>query len=396
MPLSERKIQTVKPAEKAYKVFDERGLFLLVKPSGAKYWRMKYRFGGKEKLLAFGVYDDVTLADARNKRDRARNLLANGVDPGQMMLQQKEKLKLDSVNSFETIAREWNIKSKPKWTPKHCERIIDALQDDIFPWLGKKVISEITTPDMLSALRRIESRGAIESAHRTNQICSQVFRYAITTGRAERDPCTDLRGALPPVRKKHYASLTDKDKVGALIRAISGYEGGFITKCALQVASFCFVRPGELRNAEWSEINFAEAEWHIPAEKMKMRVKHIVPLSKQVITVLQELHPVTGRGKYLFPSERTSARPMSDNTVNSALRRMGYCKEEMTGHGFRSTASTLLNENGWNRDAIERQLAHAERDNIRAAYNYAEYLTDRRKMMQWWADFLDKLASDKG
>ncbi len=245
---------------------------------------------------------------------------------------------------------------------------------------------------MLAALRRTESRGAIETAHRAHQTCSQVFRYAIATGRAERDPSTDLRGALPPTRKKHHASLTNIKAVSELMRAIDGYQGHFATKCALRLAALLFVRPGELRKAEWSEFNFDTAEWRIPAEKMKMRVTHIVPLSAQAISILRELQPLTGQRKFVFPCVRTPTRPMSENTVNAGLRRLGYTKEEMTGHGFRSMASTLLNEQGWNRDAIERQLAHAERNNIRAAYNYAEYLPERKKMMQHWADYLDALS----
>ncbi len=257
------------------------------------------------------------------------------------------------------------------------------------------LVAEVTAPELLSALHRVEKRGAIETAHRILQICSQVFRYAIATGRAERNVSVDLIGALAPVKKRHHASITDPVEVGKLLRIIDGYEGFFVTKCALQLAPLFFVRPGELRHAEWSEFDFEKAEWRIPAEKMKMREQHIVPLSTQAITILQELKALTGDGKYVFPSIRSSKRPMSENTVLGALRRLGYTADEMTGHGFRSLASTLLNENSWNRDAIERQLAHAERNNIRAAYNYAEYLPERRKMMQWWADYLDELKNAK-
>ena len=257
--------------------------------------------------------------------------------------------------------------------------------------MGKSPISKITPSELLSVLRRIESRGAIETAHRLQQTCGQVFRYAVVTGRADRDPTNDLRGALQPVRKRHYASITEPTAIADLLKSIGGYEGSFITKCALQLAPLVFVRPGELRRAEWTEINFNTEEWRIPAEKMKMRCLHIVPLSKQTISILKELHPLTSSGKYLFPSVKSLSRPMSENTINAALRRLGYSKEEMTGHGFRSMASTLLNEQGWNRDAIERQLAHSERNSIRAAYNYAEHLPERRKMMQTWADYLDKL-----
>ena len=281
-----------------------------------------------------------------------------------------------------------------KWTSNHAERILVRFKNDIFPWIGTRPISDIKAPELLNVIRRIESRNAIETAHRALQNCGQVFRYAIATGRAERDITYDLRGALQPVKSRHHASITDPKAIGALIRAISGYEGYFVTKCALRLAPLVFVRPGELRHAEWAEINFESNEWRIPAEKMKMREKHIVPLSKQVIAILQELKCLTGGGKYIFPSIRTPTRPMSEATVLGGLRRLGYTKEEMTGHGFRSMACTMLNEQGWNRDAIERQLAHAERNSIRAAYNYAEHLPERRKMMQAWADYLDSLAEN--
>lgn len=391
MALTDIKVKNAKPRDKAYKLADGEGLYLLVTPKGSKYWRLKYRFNGKEKLLALGIYDRVTLADARIKRNKARNLLANDIDPSLLKQERKQSNKIAAENSFEAIAREWHIKFTSKWTPKHGGRILSQLEKDIFPWLGRRIVSEISAPDLLTTLRRIESRGAIETAHRAHQTCGQIFRYAIATGRAERDIAADLRGALPPARKKHHASLTDTKAVGDLLRAINDYQGHFVTKCALRLAPLLFVRPGELRHAEWSEINFETAEWRIPASKMKMKTTHIVPLSTQAISILQELQPLTGDRKYLFPCVRTPTRPMSENTVNAGLRRLGYTKEEMTGHGFRSLASTLLNEQGWNRDAIERQLAHSERNNVRAAYNFAEYLPERRKMMQHWADYLEEL-----
>jgi len=394
MALSDIKIKNAKPREKAYKLADEKGLLLFVTPKGAKCWRLKYRFNGKEKVLALGLYGDTTLADARNKRDEARRLLANGIDPGLAKQEKKQASRTAAENSFEIIAREWFAKFSPQWTPKHANRIMRQFEKEIFPWMGNYAIPNITPPQILSVLRRIENRGAIETAHRAQQTCSQVFRYAVATGRAERDVSADLRGALPPARKKHHASLVDPDAVGGLLRAINEYHGSFVTKCALRLASLLFVRPGELRHAEWNEFSFEATEWRIPAEKMKMRVKHIVPLSTQAIAILRELQPLTGNGKYVFPSERTLRRPMSENTINAGLRRLGFTKEEMTGHGFRSMASTLLNEQGWNRDAIERQLAHAERNNIRAAYNYAEYLPERKKMMQHWADYLDDLKTN--
>jgi integrase len=296
-------------------------------------------------------------------------------------------------NSFQLVALEWYAKFSTKWVASHGDRTLRRLEKDVFPWIGNRPICEIKAPELLTVLRRIENRGAIETAHRIHQICEQVFRYAIATGKAERDISSDLRGALPPTRKRHHATIVEPKKIAELLKAIQSYEGYFVTKCALQLAPLFFVRPGELRKAEWSEFNFETAEWRIPAEKMKMRATHIVLLCAQAISILRELETLTGNSQYVFPSIRTLRRPMSDNTVLGALRRLGYSKDEMTGHGFRSMASTLLNEQGWNRDAIERQLAHAERNNIRAAYNYAEYLPERRKMMQHWADYLDTLTN---
>jgi integrase len=346
----------------------------------------------RKKPLAFGVYPETGLKEARDKRDEARKQLAQGIDPGKTRKAMKAAKAADA-ETFEVIAREWHSKFSPNWTQEHAERILRRFERDIFPWLGKQPIREITAPELLTVLRRIESRGALDTAHRAHQNCGQVFRYAVATGRAERDPCGDLRGALPPVKEKHHASITDTKAIGELLRAIDDYQGSFVTKCALRLAPLVFVRPGELRSAEWAEINFDAAEWRIPAAKMKMRDPHIVPLSRQALAILKELQPLTGHGRYIFPSARTpnGDRCMSENAVLAALRRMGYGKEEMTGHGFRSMASTLLNEQGWHRDAIERQLAHAERNAVRAAYNYAEHLPERRKMMQAWADYLDGL-----
>jgi len=289
------------------------------------------------------------------------------------------------------IAREWFMGRKPNWKENHSSKIIARLEKDIFPWLGACPISEITAPELLTAIRCIESRGALETAHRTLSYCGQIFRYAIATGRAQHDTAADLRGALPPVKEKHHASITDPKLIGKLLLNIEGYKGAFITRCALKFAPLVFLRPVELRRAEWSEIDLDKAEWRIPATRMKMSAVHIVPLASQSIAILREIQPLTGTGKYVFQGERTTTRPMSENAVLGALRRMGYTNDEMTGHGFRSMASTLLNEQGFNRDAIERQLAHAERDSVRAAYNYAEYLPERRKMMQKWADYLEKL-----
>ncbi|MEO8400734.1 MAG: integrase arm-type DNA-binding domain-containing protein [Gammaproteobacteria bacterium] len=393
MPLKDVTCRNAKPREKAYKLSDEKGLYLFIKPNGTNSWRLKYRILGKEKTLSIGLYPDVSLQAARNARDNARTKLADKIDPGLAKQVSKRSAKEAAENSFEMIAREWFIKFSSKWSPSHSERILRRLEKDIFPWLGKRPIAEISAPELLAVLRRMESRGAIETAHRASQNCGQIFRYAIATGHAERDPSADLKGAIPPPKKAHHASIINPSKIGELLRAIDGYQGHFVTKCALRLAPLVFVRPGELRHAEWCEFNLATDEWRIPAEKMKMRVTHIVPLSTQAIAVIRELRSLTGDGKYLFPSVRSSKRAMSENTVLGALRRLGYTSDEMTGHGFRSMASTLLNEQGWNPDAIERQLAHGERNTVRAAYNYAEYLPERKKMMQHWADYLDKLKN---
>jgi integrase len=387
-PLTDTKVRLIKPTGKPQKFFDGGGLFLLVTSSGGKLWNLKYRIEGKENRIALGAYPDVSLAEARQKRDQARALLVNGVDPSDTKKAQKSA-GTQETDTFEAIAREWHAKFAPTWASSHGDKIIRRLELYVFPWLGARQIKTITAPELLAVLRRIEAKGTLETAHRTQQNCGQVFRYGVATGRAERDPSGDLRGAIPPASGKHMATITDPKEIAGLLRSIDDYKGGIITRCALQLAPLVFVRPGELRQAEWAEINLEAAEWRIPAEKMKAGVLHIVPLSRQALAVLQEIHPLTGHGRYVFPSPRTGSRPMSSNAVLSALRRMGYAKDEMSGHGFRSMASTLLNEQGWNRDAIERQLAHAERNSVRAAYNYAEFMPDRKKMMQAWSDYLD-------
>ena len=390
MPLTDTALRNAKPGLKARRIYDSGGLYVEVAPAGGKWFRFKYHFGGKERRLSLGVYPDVSLAQARERRDEARRLLAEGTDPSTVRKAAKAEQQAQA-ETFELVARQWHEKFTPSWTPGHAARILTSLSQDAFPWLGHRPIREILPPEILSVARRVESRGAVETAHRLVGNIGMVFRYAVASGLADSDPTRDLRGALSPTNEKHHASVTDPKAVADLLRAIESYSGSLVTRCALRLAPLVFVRPGELRHAEWSEINTDAAEWRIPAHKMKMRTQHIVPLSKQALAVLGELRPLTGSGDYLFPSERTTERPMSENTVNAALRRLGYTKEEMTGHGFRSMASTLLNELGWNRDAIERQLAHAERNNVRAAYNYAEFMPERRKMMQAWADNLDAL-----
>jgi len=390
MSLKDTAIRNARPKEKQYKLYDEKGLYLLVKKAG-KYFRFDYRYAGKRKTLALGVYPGVKLAEARERRDNARKLLQNDIDPAQHRKETKAMRKDQAVNSFEAIAREWFTKNKHIWTEGHSRTIIRRLELNIFPWLGTRPVAVISAPELWAVLRRIEDRGALETVHRVKQICGQVFRYAIATWRAERDPSADLRDALPPTKPKHMATITDPKKIGELLRAIDGYEGTPVAKCALKLAPLVFVRPGELRHAEWVEIDLDKAEWRIPAEKMKMKNPHIVPLSTQAVEILNEIQPITGEGRYVFPSVRTYSRPMSNNTVLAALRRMGYTKEEMSGHGFRAMASTVLHEQSWPSDIIERQLAHAERNSIKAAYNHAQHLPERRKMMQAWADYLDTL-----
>ncbi|MES2403166.1 MAG: integrase arm-type DNA-binding domain-containing protein [Pseudomonadota bacterium] len=384
-------VTNAKPQAKPYKLADERGMFLLVQPNGSRWWRFKYRRPDthKENLLSLGTFPDVSLRKARERRDEARRLLADGIDPGD----KRKAEQAAGAESFEAIAREWFAKYSPNWAPGHSSKIIRRLELDVFPWIGGKPIASITAPDVLAVLRRIESRGVIETAYRAKTNIGQVMRYAIATGRANLDPTPSLRGALAPSPERHHATITDPDRIGELLRAIDSYAGDYTTRAALLLAPLAFVRPGELRHAEWAEVDLDAGEWRIPADKMKMRAPHIVPLASQAVAILRDLQPLTGAGRYVFPGVRTRARPMSENTVNAALRRMGFDKGTMTGHGFRSMASTLLNEQGWHRDAIERQLAHAERDAVRAAYNYAEHLPERRKMMQAWADYLDTLRA---
>jgi len=394
MPLTDSAIRATKPADKPIKLFDERGLLLLVDPSGGKWWRFRYRFDGKHKSLSMGVYPDVSLAKARERRDEARKLLADGIDPSKNRKAQKAARADRNANSFEVVAREWFAKFKPNWVEAHSDKVIRRLERDVFPWIGGDPIAEVRAPDLLACLRRVESRGTVETAHRALQSCGQIFRYAVATGRAERDPSGDLRGALSTVKGTHLASIIEPTAVGGLLRACDDYQGSFVTKCALRLAPLVFVRPGELRKAEWMEIDLERAEWNIPAERMKMREPHLVPLSTQAVAILRELQALTGGRRYVFPGARTNGRPMSDNAILAALRRMGFAKDEMSGHGFRAMARTILDEVlGVRPDFIEHQLAHAVRDPNGRAYNRTAHLTERRKMMQQWADYLDKLKT---
>lgn len=397
MPLTDIAIRTAKPRQKAYKLFDMQGLFVLVQPSGGKLWRLKYRFGGVEKKLSLGTYPLVSLRDARKKRDDARDLLADGKDPS--FEKQREKLRAHTLaeNTFTSIANEYCSKRRRDgdraWAPAtamRCEYLLSLLDNSI----GRMPIHEIEPIDALAAIRKIEKRGKLESARRTLQLASAVFRYAVATARLRSDPTRDLRGALTTPTVTHYGAVTDASQVGELLRSIDGYEGQGLTKWALQLAPHVFVRPGELRHARWDEIDLETGLWTIPAEKMKMRKPHHVPLSRQSIAILQEIRSITGSSGYVFPSMRSRTRPMSENTLNAALRRLGYASNEMTAHGFRAMASTLLNESGkWSPDAIERALAHGDGDKVRAAYHRGTHWKERVAMAQWWSDLLDTLRS---
>lgn len=390
MALTDLFVRQVKPEAKPRKYADGRGLYLYVSPAGGKWWRLAYRFDGKQKQLSLGVYPDVGLKEARERRDAARALLANGVDPSENRKAAKAARAAQTENSFETVAREWYAKQRESWNESHGTRILRRLERDVFPWIGGKPIADVTAPDLLSVARRIEKRGAVETAHRALQNCGQVFRYAIATGRAERNPVPDLHGALPPVKPVHMAAITDPAKIGALLRTFDAYEGTLTVRCALQLAPLVFVRPGELRKAEWADIDLEAAEWRFTVSKTK--TPHVVPLSRQAIELLREIQAATNRSRYVFPSARTRERPMSDNALLAAMRRMGIAKDEMTGHGFRAMARTVLDEIlGFRPDFIEHQLAHAVRDPLGRAYNRTAHLPERRKMMQAWADYLDKL-----
>lgn len=390
MSLTDTVIKNSKFVDKQIKITDERGMYLLVSSSG-KYFRMDYRYAGKRKTLALGVYPETSLKEARAKRDSARKLLSDNIDPMEVRKTKKQLIYEDSSNSFYALANEWFNKFKGKWTPLHADKKWHFLEKDVFPYIGDKPIKVVTAREILTILERIQLRGAIDIAHRIKGICGEIFLYGIVTQRCDNNPTEGLSKALTPKRNQHMACITDTTQLKGLLRSIDDYHGEFITKCALQIAPYVFVRPGELRQAEWSEIDFDNAVWKIPPGKMKMRKPHIVPLTNQVIKIFRDIQPLTGHWKYVFPSLRSKERAMSDNTLTCALRNMGYSKEEMTAHGFRGIASTLLHENGWNSDIIEIQLAHSEKNKVKAAYNHAEYMEDRIKMMQWWADYLDKI-----
>ena len=394
MALTDIAIRNAKPKDRPYRMHDSGGLYIEIAPSGGKWWRLKYRFEGKEKRLSLGTYPDVSLKAARERRDEARKLLANEVDPAENRKAHKGAKLERAANSFEVVGREWFQKNKPTWVEAHSVRILRMLDGNVFPWLGGRPIAEVTAQELLATIRRIEDRGALESARRALSICGQIFRYAVATGRAPRDPSGDLRGALTPVVSKHFAAVTEPRKVAEVLRAIDDYEGTLPVRCAVRLAPLVFVRPGELRHAKWEDIDLEAGEWRYMVTKT--RTQHIVPLARQAMAILKELKPLTGKGVYVFPSARNPKgdRPMSDNAILAAMRRMGILKEEMSGHGFRAMARTILDEVLCVRpDYIEHQLAHAVRDPNGRAYNRTAHLPERRKMMQQWADYLDELKA---
>jgi integrase len=388
--LNDTRVRTAKPGNRPIKLSDSSGLYLLIQPHGTKLWRLAYRFGGKQKTLAFGVYPTVSLADARSRRDEAKKLLARSIDPS---VQRKAHIQAGKDASFRAVAEELIAKLEREGRAQATLTKKRWLLDFAFPAFGDRPITEITARELLALLREVEGRGLYETANRLRSTCGMVFRYAIATGRAERDPSGDLRGALTTPQVSHRATIVDPTGIGALLRAVDGFDGQPTTRAALRLAAYVFVRPGELRHAEWREFDWDNAVWSIPAEKMKMQRPHRVPLARQPMAILRELQEITGSGRWLFPSVRTFERPISENTLNAALRRLGYGPEAMSTHGFRAMAATRLNEMGrWNPDAIERQLAHQEANAVRRAYTHrAEYWPERVTMMQAWADYLDEL-----
>ena len=392
MSLSNTAINNAKPKDKNYRLYDEKGLYLEVTKAGGKLWRLKYRFGGKEKRLAIGSYPERGLKSAREARDQARAQLSNGIDPSAHKQAQKAAESLNSGNTFEVLAREWHMGQSRVWSTVHAKNVWDRLERNVFPYVGGRALPDVTVPELLRLLRRIEERGAHETAHRVLGNVREVYRYAIASGKTDRNIALDLKGALQPVAKKHLAAVTEPDGAGKLLRMIDAYQGTLTVQCALRLAPLVFVRPGELRTALWSDIDLDAAEWRFTATKTK--TEHIVPLARQAREILETLHPLTCRGEFVFPSARSRFRPMSNNAVLSAMRRMEIDKEEMSGHGFRAMARTILDEVlGYRVDIIEHQLAHQVRDPLGRAYNRTSHLPERKKMMQAWADYLDALKS---
>ncbi|WP_321944646.1 tyrosine-type recombinase/integrase [Burkholderia cenocepacia] len=393
MPLTDTAIRNAKPADKPVRLFDGGGLYLEVAPSGGKWWRLKYRFGGKEKRYSLGVYPEVTLATARKKRDEAREKLAAGIDPGEAKKAEKRASLLAAAHSFEVVARGWMDERKTTVEPAQHAKTLARMENDVFPWLGKRPIAEIDAPEILVVLKRVDGRGARFTAHRIRSEISRVFRYGIKEGHCKADPARDLVDAIPPAQTTHFASITEPEKVGEMLRAFDGFTGTFPVLCALKLAPMLFVRPGELRKAEWAQFDLDKGEWRYFVNKTK--TDHLVPLAAQAVTILRELHALTGEGVYVFPGARDRNRPMSEAAINAALRRLGYdTRTEITGHGFRAMARTILHEELEEKpEVIEHQLAHTVPDSLGRAYNRTKFIKARRSMMQQWADYLDKLKA---
>lgn len=401
MPLTDTEIRKTTPRETQYRLADGGGMYLEVKPTGAKYWRLKYRFAGKEKVLALGVYPTVSLKDARAKRDAAKKLLTDGVDPGAAKQAEKRTLRLNAENSLEAIAREWHAKFSPDLSQSHAKRNLRRLEVHVFPWVGGRPIADIEPPEVLDVLQRIERKGTIETAHRVRVLIGQVMRYAVATGRAGRDIAADLRGAIPPAQVKHHAAVTDPALLGGLLRAIDAYEGTAVVTAALRLAPLLFQRPGEIRQAEWQEFDLDGAVWTVPASRMKRKKAgkkfgpdHLVPLSSQAVAILRDLHALTGRGRYVFPSLRGPQRPMSDMALSAAFKRMGFDSDTALPHGWRATARTLAVEAlHVPAEIVELQLSHEVRDSLGRAYNRTQWLKQRQELMQKWAEYLDELKA---
>ncbi|POE18599.1 integrase [Pectobacterium odoriferum] len=393
MPLNARQIETAKPQDKEYKLTDGAGLYLLIKPNGAKYWRLKYRVAGKEKKLSIGVYPDISLAEARLKREEARKVVASGGDPSEQKQVERQAKKINIDNTFKAIALEWHEYKRPNWSKGYAEDLMEAFENDIFPDIGKRPIAEIKPLEMLTSLRKLEKRGVLDKLRKIRQACNQVFRYAIVTGRAENNPASELASALPPPKATHYPHLLP-DELPDFLRALSTYSGSKITQLATRILMLTGVRTIELRQAEWKEFDFEKGLWEVPKERMKMRRPHLVPLSDQVIDALQQLYAVTGRYNLVFPGRNDITKPMSEASINQVLKRIGY-HGKATGHGFRHTMSTILHEQGYNTAWIELQLAHVDKNTIRGTYNHAQYLEQRRGMLQWYGDYVDGLAAKR-
>ncbi|HHR5697294.1 TPA: tyrosine-type recombinase/integrase [Klebsiella michiganensis] len=391
MKLTARQVDTSKPKDKPYKLSDGGGLYLLVNPNGSRYWRLKYRIAGKEKLLALGVYPDITLAEARQKRADAKKVLAAGGDPGQEKQEEKQAKEQAVANSFERLAMEWHSHKSTSWSEGYAEHLLMYLRKDIFPFIGQKAITDISQVEMLNVLRKMEQRGVLDKLKKTRQACRQIFTYAIITGRAEHNPVSDLAGALKSPKQQHYPHLL-VDQIPDFLRALSEYSGSTITRNATRLLMLTGLRTIELRASEWVDIDFDKGVWNIPAERMKMRRPHLVPLSSQVRELLEETHQLTGRGKYVFPGRNDAGKPMSEASINQVIKRIGY-DGKATGHGFRHTMSTILHEQGYNTAWIETQLAHVDKNSIRGTYNHAQYLDGRREMLQWYADYMAALEN---